>query len=1615
MIKDCNCYVIKPQSLEIVSTDAIDDTPIYDSLVAYKKGALRRFGNGIYLRLKEGAAGIAPASSPSDSWGWLPSYASQIIRPQLSTNTDFLTIPAARGDLVNTGHWYVDANFKKYAFFKGYLYKANKDTNARPPAFLPGDPPAPSADWDYLRAYAPSTGIYLWADTAHSLGDIVWDTRQNKAFIALKDIAAASGLEPPIMTDDNPDDFWEFQRVINNEALLDTNPDNRMTRKDSLSVNLTSNDDYNSLSLVNISASDVSLKVNNKSFPIENPSSDIVLDNIDGKKGDVIELNLSNPGADAAIGNLIKGNTQELGATLEESNISVLTNDTVKKDSSFDVKRSLQRNRYAVSNDFEKFDEMGHILADIAGNPSLWIGVKKMETLTAYGVLNGSPNISMKGSKAYAKVDVLSRGIFRSDANIQIIDTKKPVTKSDSFTVGIGTTTVLNVLSNDANVQNIEFITQPAHGTATLSNNNISFVADAAYVGADAFSYVVKYEGKDIITSVVINTIDVTPPVVTLNAPTPINAASVNTYTLSGTCDQAEGDVTIILSGIYSTVTPVAGVWTATFNTAQLVDGSEVTISASQTDANSNTGSVQGITYKDVTSPVVILNGDTASVALGSTFNDPGVTATDSHDGDVSASIVVAGTVDTATAGMYELSYAATDAAGNQSAVIKRIVNVVDLQLDNIDLSTVETAQFRPVGIPLQQFAISINSAQTDIITATGQSSGVAHYRMSVAGDITTLQLMAQKNLVAQGDCRYVYSDDGLNLYIVNGRTNGIEHWLLTSKYDVASATKVSEYARADRTQAVALSSDKTKIFWTLQNTRDLFYADLTTPGDLTTVANVASVQLSTSIGQWDAVAMSLSSDGKRLLIGEYSDKNINQFDLATANDVSTMTIGQVLTAAISSVTGVAQTGQYVYALSANGYFIKYKVPYKNQNTLEMLSSDTQIVAYSGAEAAAAELKTSILDASGENLSVVSAKTSPKSITLVIDKSVTGYSVEYSLGGVIITAGSDYDLRRAKNSFVVQSYNYGTLSQLTPDTTSVKSGSSTVDIIPKIVGGVAFKTAYFFTGFINIPGLPNLTAAELAQQNKFKRVNAVGSGFQSSPSHGFHAWMEPSKFGAAHPEWYVGELSTPITDTPKNGNWNLDLTNTAMMEQYAQELFKGIKKKIPRQLSLAANDHFDWRKNGAQPSVDELRSNYWLFVTTVANRVHELCLADSATIDRADTLISMIAYHEFLVAPVGVVLPDNIIAYITFELSQIVETQKLAKISSIVDSWKPVCGVALWNYEMGGGRHASGAVNYPLPRLNLHGMKNYMQYLDSKKITAYYVEAETKSDDLGDFCRLWINAQLTSNHNANVDDLIKVWSEGIVGVGASQDLIDLINFWESHELKLEKHWLGASPADSIYYQIRLYMPFASLTPADVAFIDARHAAINDGANVAANAAALQLGWDRYKSEGILKYPFRDAPVAHATLDPANLTNVNWGGNPAGSTAAKTTLANGSVEIAILTDQHYNTEFRQVFKLAFTIPAGKRRIVAKVTVDDQVFSDQLSLTIRTNWGEPVTKTGETVYYALPDKNEYKYCVLDGVGTDLPSGNYILMFILPNNYVNYQPKVNSVVKAVEILLN
>jgi hypothetical protein len=124
------------------------------------------------------------------------------------------------------------------------------------------------------------------------------------------------------------------------------------------------------------------------------------------------------------------------------------------------------------------------------------------------------------------------------------------------------------------------------------------------------------------------------------------------------------------------------------------------TLTYTATDADGNSGSAtRVVNVSDTTAPVITVTSGDQTVECHTIFSDPGATAADACDGDVSANIVVSGdTVNANTPGVYTLTYAVSDSSSNNISAT-RTVTVSDTVGPVITLNGLNPAsacQFQP-------------------------------------------------------------------------------------------------------------------------------------------------------------------------------------------------------------------------------------------------------------------------------------------------------------------------------------------------------------------------------------------------------------------------------------------------------------------------------------------------------------------------------------------------------------------------------------------------------------------------------------------------------------------------------------------------------------------------------------------------------------------------------------------------------------------------------------------------------------------------------------------------------------------------------------------------------
>ena len=217
---------------------------------------------------------------------------------------------------------------------------------------------------------------------------------------------------------------------------------------------------------------------------------------------------------------------------------------------------------------------------------------------------------------------------------------------------------------------------------------------DTSTVGTYTVTYNVSDTTGNAAVSVTrtVNVVDTTVPVITLLGDTTVTIEVGTTYTDSGAtaADNYDGDLTSSIAIVNNVDTSTVGTYTVTYN-------------VSDTSGNAADSVTRTVNVVDTTAPVITLLGDNPmTIEVGTTFTDPGATASDAGDGDLTSSIVVSGSVDTSTIGTYTLTYDVSDTSGNAAVPVTRKVNVVN----TLGTETIEDDFLEIYPIPSQTFLI---------------------------------------------------------------------------------------------------------------------------------------------------------------------------------------------------------------------------------------------------------------------------------------------------------------------------------------------------------------------------------------------------------------------------------------------------------------------------------------------------------------------------------------------------------------------------------------------------------------------------------------------------------------------------------------------------------------------------------------------------------------------------------------------------------------------------------------------------------------------------------------------------------------------------------------------
>ena len=182
---------------------------------------------------------------------------------------------------------------------------------------------------------------------------------------------------------------------------------------------------------------------------------------------------------------------------------------------------------------------------------------------------------------------------------------------------------------------------------------------DLTKLGSYTLTYSAKYEGTTAEVSRIVTVVDTQAPVIQLTT-------DPDGYTLPNQKYQEEG---------FTATDNYDGDITDKVIRTESEDGATVTYTVTDTAGN-QAEVVRTVVYDDRTAPVITLKGEKEyTITAGESWSEPGFSAMDEVDGDLTGKVIQSGNVDCRRAGTYTLGYTVTDAYGN-TATTKRVVRV---------------------------------------------------------------------------------------------------------------------------------------------------------------------------------------------------------------------------------------------------------------------------------------------------------------------------------------------------------------------------------------------------------------------------------------------------------------------------------------------------------------------------------------------------------------------------------------------------------------------------------------------------------------------------------------------------------------------------------------------------------------------------------------------------------------------------------------------------------------------------------------------------------------------------------------------------------------------------
>jgi len=204
-------------------------------------------------------------------------------------------------------------------------------------------------------------------------------------------------------------------------------------------------------------------------------------------------------------------------------------------------------------------------------------------------------------------------------------------------------------------------------------------------------------------------------------------------------------------------------------------------------------------TTNDKVIPTINLNGDYyLTLAFGEDFIDPGATALDDVDGNITADLIVAGIVNSDKAGEYPITYDVLDSNGNEAIQVTRIVKVtsgITIREDAEDGDTVHWILYTAYDDDNPQTITNVfdEDKQSRVIELNGPHGTDDGFRYDIIWDETSETIVSWSMKYSEAFTFFIsaVTRDGSRIFVYEPTDNGMEITYDGARYRFSLGTDV--------------------------------------------------------------------------------------------------------------------------------------------------------------------------------------------------------------------------------------------------------------------------------------------------------------------------------------------------------------------------------------------------------------------------------------------------------------------------------------------------------------------------------------------------------------------------------------------------------------------------------------------------------------------------------------------------------------------------------------------------------------------------------------------------------------------------------------------------------